>query len=502
MSEESTATVATGTPRAAPLGVIRWFDRAEGRSLRLLLFGALVSIAGTFELSRVHPAPWTLQGGRANFLRWTLDALNHGAPLLTARQPGSPTLFAAGAGDDQGLYLFVPWLAHLMGWHDPVNLLRWTALLAFATTIALYPWLIRELSGSTLAAVVSPFALLVGLWLMPLGDIYWVSAWAVLTLLPVMLVIDRRWPRWSFPVLLAMLVFASLATAIRSQAGLPVLIAAFLVLIRRPWPAWSRAGAVAVCVVAYVSVSTVGMGIARADRDAALQQRGVATNTGTGHPFWHTVYLGFGYLPNRWNIRYIDGVAYRDVLRRDPKARYLGPAYGRILRDRYFSLVTGDPVYAVGEYGKKLLVSLRPAVPALLILIVVGPWLLLADERRRRWRRDALLLAPAAVVTLISPLLSLPDGGYLLGWLATVLLAAILAAAAVAVPWRVAQGPGPAVSTFAGALRDRRVAVVSAIAAVLVVFTVAVAPGIHASAARWLQKGPVPHVVQPRDATH
>jgi hypothetical protein len=354
-----------------------------------------------------------------------------------------------------------------------------------------------------LAALGSPFVLLVGLWLLPLGDIYWVSTWVILALLPVLLLMDRRWPRRGLLLLAGLLVLASLASAIRSQAGLPLLIAAVLVVVRRPWSGWSRAGAVALCLVAYVSVSTFGMAAARAERNHELDGRELAGDTGHGHPFWHTTYIGLGYLPNDWNIRFYDGVAYRDVLREDPKATYLGPAYGRILRDRYFKLVGDDPVYAVRVYLEKLAVAMRPAWFALLGLALAGPWLLMVAARRGRWRRDALFVAIAGVIGLVSPLLATPDSGYLLGWLAAVLLAGILAGAAVLATWGSIEGfRSAARSGGAVARQHRNVIAVSVAAIAIVLLCVAAGPAIHDSALRWLNSAPAPQVTQPPGATH
>ena len=412
-------------------------------------------------------------------------------------------LVPAGGGDDQGLYLFVPWLARTLGWADPVNLLRWMALVALGATVALYPWLIRELSGSTLAGLLSPFVLLVALWLLPLSDIYWISTWVILALLPIVLLLDRRWPRGGLALLAGLLVLGSLASAIRSQAALPLLVAAVIVVVRRPWSGWSRAGAVALCLVAYLSVSTLGMAAARAERDHQLDGRALAGETGRGHPFWHTAYIGLGYLPNDWDIRFYDGVAYRDVLREDPKAKYLGPAYSRILRDRYFKLVGDDPVYAARVYVEKLVAAARPATPALLALALAGPWLLLVVGRRRRWRRDALFLTIAAVVGLASPLLATPDSGYLLGWLGAVLLAAMLAGAAALATWESPEGFARAARSAPAVARGRRAVTAIMLAGVLVVLACfAVAPSIQHSALRWLTSKPAPKVVQPPDATH
>lgn len=269
MSEPSSTGLSarSGRPHVAARALAS-VDRPEGRTLRLLAFGLLIAALGTFELSRVHPAPWAIQSGRLNMLQWTLSVLDQGGPILTMAQPGSSQLSAAGLSDDQGLYLIVPWLTHAVGGHDTLGTLRWLALGAFAIPIALYPWLIRELSGSTLAGLISPFLLLIGLWLLPLADIYWVASWAILALLPVVLLLDRRWPRFSLPVLLGLLVLASAASAIRGQAGLPVLIAAAIVVVRRPWRWWARGAAIVLCALAYISVS--GFGMAAVDRKSVV----------------------------------------------------------------------------------------------------------------------------------------------------------------------------------------------------------------------------------------
>ena len=489
-----------GRPHVAARALAR-LDRPEGRTLRLLAFGVLVAVLGTFELSRVHPAPWVIQSGRLNMLQWTLSVLDRGGPILTMAQPGGTQLSAAGLSDDQGLYLIVPWLTHLLGGHDPLSTLRWMALLAFAIPVALYPWLIRELSGSTLAGLVSPFLLLIGLWLLPLADIYWVASWAILTLLPVVLLLDRRWPRFALPLLLGLLVLASVASAIRGQAGLPVLVAAAIVVVRRPWRWWARAGAVVLCALAYLSFSGFGMAAVRAERDHQLDGRALAGGTSTSHPFWHTAYVGLGYLPNDWDIRYQDPIGYRDALRVDPTVASTGPRYNRILRERYFKLVRSDPWFTFRDYGAKLIVAVRPALPVLIALAVVGPWLLLVDRRRSRWRRDALVLGIAGALGLSSPFLATPLSAYLLGWLAVVLLAGILAFSAVVAAW-------PDAATYARSLRPgsvlrgpRRMITGIAVAALVgLALVAAVAPGINHEATAWNAK-PAPRVVPPPNAT-
>jgi hypothetical protein len=489
------AAPAARAPLRAATGLLLWFDRTP----RLLVFGFVVSALGTFELSRVKPAPWTLMGTRAQGLTDSLEVLRDGGPILTVVNPATGSLHPAGGGDDQGLYLIVPWLANAIGWEDPVNLLRWIALLALALTIAIFPWLVRELTGSVLVALASPFVLLVAFWRMPLGDIYWVGTWVTLTLVPILLLLDRRWPRYGFALLLGILAVASLASSIRSQAGVPVLIGAALVLLRRPWSRWQKSGVLVLCIVAYISVTTFGMLAAREVREQQLDGRVLAGEAGLSHPFWHSTYIGLGYIPNDWDIRYFDSIGYRDVLREDPKAKFLGPAYGRILRDRYFDLLADDPWFGVRLYGAKLFGALHPAWVPLIVLALLCPWLLLVDRRRSRWRRDGVFIAVAAVVGLASPLLATPYSAYLLGWLGAVLLAAILAVGATASDWRSAAAYVRSLVRYPSSQPVTGGTVLAGVVAVLAVLLVT--PGIERTASQWNAKQPPP-VYQPGDATH
>jgi hypothetical protein len=298
-----------------------------------------------------------------------------------------------------------------------------------------------------------------------------------------------------------LLVLASVASAIRGQAGLPVLIAAVIVVVRRPWRWSARGGAVVLCALAYLSFNAFGMAAVRAERDHQLHGRALAGGTSTSHPFWHTAYVGLGYLPNDWDIRYQDPIGYRDALRIDPTVASTGPRYNRILRERYFKLVRSDPWFTFRDYAAKMIVALRPAVPVLIVLAIVGPWLLLVDRRRSRWRRDALIVGIAGLLGLTSPFLATPLSAYLLGWLAVVLLAGILAFSALVAGW-------PDAAAYARSLRPaslvrgprRAISRIAVAALVALVVVAAVAPSIEHEAATWNAK-PAPRVVPPPNAT-
>ena len=258
----------------------------------------------------------------------------------------------------------------------------------------------------------------------------------------------------------------------------------------------------ALCLVAYLSVSTFGMAAARAERDHQLDGRALAGDTGPAIRSGTPRYIGLGYLPNDWNIRFYDGVGLPRRAARGPKATYLGPAYGRILRDRYFKLVSENPVYAFRNYAEKLTVAMRPAWFALLGLAVAGPWLLLVTARRGRWRRDALFVAIAGLVGLVSPLLATPTRAISWGgWRRSCWPESWREPPC----WRRGVRSRASARSRGRAERPRQhrsVVAISAASIAVILLCVATGPAIHDSALRWLNSAPTPQVVQPPDATH
>ena len=106
-----------------------------------------------------------------------------------------------------------------------------------ALPLAAYPLLFEKMFGSVLAGLLAPVALLAQFRFMPDNDIYWISGWAIVLGIPIVCVALRLNPhRAAIPLVLAA-VMASFATSIRSHAGLPVAVAALIVMVwlRTTW---------------------------------------------------------------------------------------------------------------------------------------------------------------------------------------------------------------------------------------------------------------------------
>ena len=414
VSPPDSGTVATDVP---PRAIASDSREVHGFPWLLIVWGIVWAILGIAVLQAIGPSPWPIEGTRADDLRASLAVLNHGGPLLLRYLPGTHTPYPVGFGDDQGIYVVVPLLSHWLGLADPVSVLRslWIGFWAFTLLMsaALYGALFR----SRWAGLVAPPTLLVCILSFGFGDIYWISAWVIVTFLPILLFIVRRRPRLDWLALVAIALMCGAVSAIRSEAGLPVVLAALGVALtarlRLPW----RGAVVVVMVLAYLSINDVALPALRAHRDHVV---GVNLTKGvpTSHPLWHTVYIGLGYEPNRYGIHYEDPYAAAAAQEEHPGVRYLSPAYASALRQEVLALVKHDPGFVVKAELQKAVVELYHVAHYILLLVLLLPAALVArgPARLRRW--ELALFLPAVVYGALPAIAAAPFRSYELGLLA------------------------------------------------------------------------------------
>jgi hypothetical protein len=381
---------------------------------RLAIYGLVLGLLGATALWLVAPDPWPLQGSRVADLDAAVAARNAGEPPLVGLRPApqgaEPVRFAIGTTDDQGIYLYAPLLSGAFGLDalDGVKLL-WAIM--FGLGIAVSPLIFLRLFDSRVAAMAAPFAVFLAVLPLTLahgGDIYWVSAWAALVLLPPLLLLDRDRPgRW-IPWLLGLVVAASFASSIRSSAGLPIALAAAIIVLTARMAWWRRGLGVLAVAIAYLSISSFGLAAVRDYRDAQVG-RDLDAGAPTAHSFWHPAYLGLGYLPNDQGIYFRDDIALAAAQREDPGVQYLSSAYNAALRTVTLDLVRDDPGFVASAEARKAVVVVKDAGPFLLpVAILLPAFLLLGGGGRPRRRRMVLLVSPAVLVGFLSPIVAIP----------------------------------------------------------------------------------------------
>lgn len=310
--------------------------------------------------------------------------------------------------------------------HDALTLFKLLSGSAMGLLVALAPLAVYLLLGSLLLALLAPLGLLLSYPFLAFTDVYFVGAWIVLFGLPIVyLVLERGWGRrLAFSLLAVAAVAASATNAVRAHAGTGVGVAlALAALLRRDtWRA--RLAGLALVAACYAAVSPLGMS---AIRSHSYHRAHVQGSVSTAHPLWHSVYLGLGYLPNAWGIRWRDSVGFATARRVDPGVVLGSPEYERILRHRYFQIVEHHPLWVARLYAVKTAALVWDATKhgggVLVLLVPLG---LFMGRRRLLLRRELLLMVPAFLIAAIPPVLAVPQD-YDPGFVACLDLAGALA---------------------------------------------------------------------------
>lgn len=294
--------------------------------------------------------PWRLQN-----LQAAIDAFRaSGVPLVTLT---NGVWGRADLSDDPGLFLIAaPIGAYLNLNATQTATLLLGLLLALGTLVgSLGIWRAFRTTESRVVGVAA--ALLLAAVTFEIGDVYSVSAAVLIGGVPWLLAVMRH-PRTRTLLALGILagLGAGLANIMRAHAGTTMALIAVsgLALTRTVAPRF-RVLACLLLVLA-MSAAPVWVAAARATRDDYLAKVGdEAATTSVGHPFWHTVYIGLGYVPNTHGIAYRDEIAIDFVRAKAPQAPLFGTEYESILRQEVMRLIRKDPVFVARSVGAKLL---------------------------------------------------------------------------------------------------------------------------------------------------
>lgn len=393
----------------------RWLAAVEGvqrPNALMVLWGLAIGLMVALALLAVVPHDWPIMGSRSTGMRASLAVLEEGGPLLVGRHGPHGAYYPIALNDDPGSFTYFPLLGHLLGNVDPLVVLSYFYVVVVAALAAVYPLIFYRLTRSLLAGLAAPVMLAVCIVSMGFIDIYWIPAWGMLALLPLLYLLTQRWPRYGLVALLAIALAAGWLSSIRNDAGLGIVLSVAIVLVLRRWRWWRMLTALALVAVAYMATSSFVFTAIREHRDQRLGVAQLADDEMTHHPLFHNAYIGLGYLPNDYGIRYKDEVSAAEVQKEDPGTTYLSHRYETVIRSAYFDFVTAHPLEAVRQYAAKLVVSIADTGPySALVLLTMPAMLLLGSAKmiRRLWE---LLTIPALVVGLAQPMVAIPGQAY------------------------------------------------------------------------------------------
>lgn len=357
-------------------------------------------------MSRIPLMPWRLDEVRA-----TMEGYERSGIPLVALRDGR--LGPAGFPDDPGLFYVVPAVARTFGLSADgafdalvFGLLSAAALLGAAGAWALFRTArARAVAIAVVLAVVAVVS--------RVGDVYVVAPALAVAFVPLLLHLTRRGALGRLAVALFGLgLAAGVAHAIRSHSATATILFALVLVGGAAALVPRRRLAAVAALAAGLLLSSIGMRTAIAQRDAYLSSVDASYDAAVArHAFWHSVYIGMGFVDNPHVAEYRDEIAFARAAQLAPDAPLYSPAYESALRGDVLRIVAAAPFFVMR------LVAAKVGVIAMYLLLAANVGLVVA-VRRPPSRIVLLAFGVALSFSALFGILAVPTSTYLSGFVA------------------------------------------------------------------------------------
>jgi hypothetical protein len=342
-----------------------------------------------------------------------------GVPLVAF---GGNTLKPAGVGDDIGLYYFIPKISHLLGisLDQSINVILISVILVSLSLGVIGSFLyFRRRAIQWLAVVELALLALVSYFV---NGIYVILSSIVIAIVPLFLYFAGQ--RRISSKFIIFLIFAGLVIGIthhlRSHAGTGVLIFMTIILLTSIQIHWKQKSILILLLVVSVSAPMIYFDNIMKQRDIYLAKNNAIYEPFTrGHVFWHSFYIGFGFLSNEYGIKYKDETGIEKVRSISPRTRYPSQAYEAIVRGEVFRLIKKHPLFVTQTIFAKL------GIIMFYFLISSNVGLLAVALHRKTWQLETAFFSGMMFNSLFG-IIVVPDYRYLMGFIAFATLYGII----------------------------------------------------------------------------
>lgn len=342
-----------------------------------------------------------------------------GTPLVAY---DGKVLFPAGASDDIGIYYFIPKIAvslHL-SINQAINVFFIGLLLVSLILGTIGLFLLFKKWLSRLVALVGLLGL--GLFSLKVGDIYLTYVYTVVSIIPLFLYFMQSKKLNSLFVIFILLSGIGIGVAhyLRSYAGMAVLIFMLFLGFFYLKLTLKEKLALAMSLVLGILVPVFYANILLDHRnDYLANHQSNYERTIASHPFWHSIYIGFGFLDNNLGIKYKDEVAIEKVRQISPKTPFLSKRYEAILENEVLGLLKKDREFVIYTVFAKLGVIL------FFLLVFANIGLLAAILYPKGWQLEIAFLGAMGFNSLFG-ILAIPVRSYLMGFIALAVMYGIV----------------------------------------------------------------------------
>ncbi|HEY5038638.1 MAG TPA: hypothetical protein VIJ93_06150, partial [bacterium] len=276
-----------------------------------------------------------LNSGRYTTLLQTIDGFHFtGVPLIAN---SGTEMFPAGRADDIGIYYFVPLVARVLdvSLQTAIDIFL-GSLIFLGLVIGIFGFFkLFKLPKARLVSVVG-LILLAFFTFYRISNVYVTFMFAVTATTPLFLAFSREKKdgfKSIFPWMIFLGVTLGYCNFIRSHSGTGMMIFLALWMILDRKLQWKDKGILIAVLLTFFLMPKLHFYILEKNMDKYFQKNlSDYKPYPDQHPFWHSAYIGLGYLPNSYGIEYIDSVAAQKVASVDPKIGYCTVEYDQVLR--------------------------------------------------------------------------------------------------------------------------------------------------------------------------
>lgn len=336
-----------------------------------------------------------------------------GIPLVALRDG---VLCHAGRSDDCGTYLIIPQIASWLRLSIPeaIDAFYYSVILGcFAIGLfglfCVYKKMKQRLTGFIGLTVIAFYTA-------KAGDVYVFAPCLTMALIPWLLYGLKQQEKRNLSVWLLPMagLFSGLSHIMRSQSGTAVLVFAMMLLMVRDKASIQRRLLVLLQTAFAALAPLLFAHYLTAKSDAYIQKHDpVHRPVSHLHAYWHSVYIGLGFVNNPYVPAYKDEVAVEKVKSINPEATYLSEEYLSILTTETFRI--REFAFWINNFGAKMGVIL------LYFLIFANVGVLLRVLIMRSFEFD-LAFGAALLMSSLPGMLVVPYKVYLLGFIALAVL--------------------------------------------------------------------------------
>lgn len=297
-----------------------------------------------------------IMDSRLDYLQHAVDGYTASHILLVATD--GKTFQPAGFTDDLGIYLFVPLIKSLLHINLELAIQIFFAGILMFTLIVGFIGCFLYYKNKYSRIIALAYTLILTILAYEISDVY-IAYLVPLSLLPLFLYFYKRNKTDKYFILF--LIFSGILIGffnlIRGNSGTALLIFIILNIVFCYQKKYQEKLYLISSIILGIILVNIFLQYSFSLRNNYLQTNnpnfdvGSATNA---HPFWHQIYIGFGFLTNPYNIVYSDEISFNKAKSINPNVVLCSAEYEKILKKETLLFIFKHPVFTINTFFAKI----------------------------------------------------------------------------------------------------------------------------------------------------